>query len=304
MAGVDPGLAQKLRASLNLSQRQVNRLIDAIVREQHLTRQQAAIVLASRRRVNFSRFATEEDLAAIRSAGAFTPPAPTASAAAPAPVFARASRKKPTTKARRVTKERSTSVFVVHGRDAVRDDLFNLLRLLGLDPIEWIVGKRYTKKASPHNADVVEAILDRAAGAVVLFTPEEEVSLKPQYLRSGDSREEKKGDQSRPNVLFEAGMAYAVFRTATVFVRVGNTRQFTDLAGVQIINLTDGNHTGRKQLASALEIAGFPVNDKGEDWLRQGKFELAKSKKPKRKKPGTRKARGAAGSPRLDYLRA
>ena len=207
MPEVNPGLAAKLAAQLQISARHVNRLIDAVVRELHLSRQQAAIVLASRRGVNFSRFAAPEDLAAVRSAGGLVSRAPQAPTTSPS------SPQKGRQRGASVKKEPSNSVFVVHGRDEqVRRDLFELLRNLGLNPIEWNVGKQLTKKASPHNAEVIAAIIHKAAGAVILFVPEEEVSLKRQYWRTDDPLEERlSGEQPRPNVLYEAGMAFAAF---------------------------------------------------------------------------------------------
>lgn len=130
VSDVDPRLAAKLASQLNVTPRQVNRLIDNIVREMHLTRQQAAIVLAGRRDVNFSRFATPEDLAAVRSSGgipaASTSPKATSSRAAA--IFTR-------TKGAKLKKQPGNSVFVVHGRnETARRDLFRLLRDLGLNP--------------------------------------------------------------------------------------------------------------------------------------------------------------------------
>ncbi len=277
MAEVNSKLAAKLQAQLGVSSRHVNRLIDGIVRELHVSRQQAAIVLASRRGVNFSRFAAAEDLAAIRSAGGFA--APPVQTIVTAPSGARTRQPLP-----RVKKAPSNSVFVVHGRNEnARRDLFEFLRNLGLNPIEWNAGKQLTKKASPHNTEVIAAIIQKAAGAVVLFCPEEEVTLKRQYWRADDAAEERRiTEQPRPNVLYEAGMAFAAFPSSTVIVRVGRIRSFTDLAGVQIINLTDGTTAGRQAVATALRTARLPVNTNGQDWLREGGFTLAP---PSRKHP-------------------
>jgi predicted nucleotide-binding protein len=265
---VHPALAAKLASRLNFTPRHINRLISSIASERHLTRQQAAIVLAGQNRVNVSQWSAPEDLAAIRSAGGFNAPVVVASA----PV-APSTRGKSGT---RVKKEPGNSVFVVHGRDeAVRRDLFQFLRDLGLNPIEWNAGKRLTKKASPYNAEVINAIIRKAAGAVVLFCPEEQATLKPQYRRSGDPAEERRtNEQPRPNVLYEAGMAFAAFPASTVVVHVGRIRHFTDLAGVQYINLTGGTSQGRQAVASALQTARLPVDTDGQDWIQEGGFTL------------------------------
>jgi predicted nucleotide-binding protein len=285
MADVHPGLAAKLTSQLHVGPRHVNRLIDGIVKELHLTRQQAAIVLASRRGINFSRFVTPEDLAAVRSSGGLT----NATVAAVSPGIHGnpiAARLRLTARGR---KQPSNSVFVVHGRnESVRRDLFEFLRDLGLNPIEWNVGKQLTRKASPHNAEVIAAILHKAAGALVLFCPEEDALLKREYWRSDDPLEERRTNgQPRPNVLYEAGMAFAAFPTSTVIVRVGQIRSFTDLAGVQIINLTGGTAAGRQTVASALKTAKLPVDTAGQDWIRPGGFALetgTRSRRPKVKR--------------------
>ena len=281
MTDVNAGLAAKLSSQLDVGVRQVNRLIDGIVRELHLTRQQAAIVLASRRGINFSRFVTPEDLAAVRSAGGLSGTPPVA-AVAPA-TSGRATPGKAKTLAK-AKKQPSNSVFVVHGRnERVRRDLFEFLRNLGLNPIEWNVGKQLTRKASPHNGEVIAAIIHKAAGAVVLFCPEETALLKREYWRSDDPLEERRmSEQPRPNVLYEAGMAFAAFPTSTVIVRVGQIRSFTDLAGVQIINLSGGTVTGRQAVASALKTARLPVNTSGQDWISPGGFMLEASTRSRR----------------------
>jgi predicted nucleotide-binding protein len=264
-----PTLAAKLVSQLGVTPRRVNQMIDQIVHELSLTRQQATIVLAKRKGVNFSRFAEPEDLAAVRSAGALAAPPPTTVQVIGSAIRARSTSKKP-------KKEPSNSVFVVHGRnERVRLDLFQFLRDIGLNPIEWNAGKHLTRKASPHNAEVIAAMIQKAAGAVVLFCPEEEVTLKREYWRRDDPIEERrKNEQPRPNVLYEAGMAFSAFPSSTVIVRVGRTRTFTDIAGVQIINLTGGTAQGRQAVVSALKTAKLPVADKGQDWLREGGFEL------------------------------
>ena len=279
MAVINPGLAAKLASTLRVTPRQVNRLIDGIVRELHVTRQQAALVLASRRGVNFSRFATPEDLAAIRSGGAMSSVVGIPRQPVQATVAAK-------TKSGRPTKRPSNSVFVVHGRnERIRRELFQFLRDVGLNPIEWNAGKQLTRKASPHNAEVINAIIRKAAGAVVLFCPEEEVTLKREYWRADDPEEERRTtEQPRPNVLYEAGMALATFPASTVVVRVGRIRSFTDLAGVQIINLTGGSAGGRQAVASALKTAKLPVDTNGQDWLGEGGFMLDETQPARRKR--------------------
>jgi predicted nucleotide-binding protein len=51
--------------------------------------------------------------------------------------------------------------------------------------------------------------------------------------------------QPRPNVLFEAGMAMAHFADRTVLVQVGQSRPFSDIAGVHYIKM-DNTFAKRK----------------------------------------------------------
>ena len=53
-------------------------------------------------------------------------------------------------------------VFVIHGRnEAARKGLFDFLRSIGLDPIEWSEAIRLTGKGSPY----IGQVLDAAFGA-------------------------------------------------------------------------------------------------------------------------------------------
>jgi hypothetical protein len=73
-------------------------------------------------------------------------------------------------------------------------------------------------------------------------------------------------------------MAFAAFPTSTILVRVGRIRSFTDLAGIQIINLTGGTAHRRQEVATALETARLPVDTRGKDWLREGGFTIEELK--------------------------
>lgn len=66
-------------------------------------------------------------------------------------------------------------VMVVHGRDKARHDLFNLLRALGLEPIEWEAAVAATGTTKPYNGQAVDAAFATAQAAVILLAPEEPV---------------------------------------------------------------------------------------------------------------------------------
>ena len=68
MARINPALFERLEQKFGLSRRRVYALIDEKVRATHLPGHLAAIVLASERGINISRFVSSEDLAEIRHA--------------------------------------------------------------------------------------------------------------------------------------------------------------------------------------------------------------------------------------------
>ncbi|MDG4765908.1 nucleotide-binding protein [Solwaraspora sp. WMMD406] len=180
----------------------------------------------------------------------------------------------------------SRGVFVVHGRDGVvRDRMFDFLRSLDLRPLEWESLVAASGSAAPYLADVVGRAVRLAQAAVVLLTPDDEVSLHPSLRTPADSDAEfHRGMQARPNVLLELGMALATYPTRTVVIQVGELRPVADLGGLNFIRLDDGPECRRK-IAVRLKEAGCPVDDRGSDWLAPGRFaDLAAY----RRRPGSR----------------
>jgi predicted nucleotide-binding protein len=85
----------------------------------------------------------------------------------------------------------------------------SFLQALGLVPILWEDAIEETGEGSPHNLDAVTAAMALAQAVVVLFTPDDEARLMPQFS-DGDPGEGELRGQPRPNVLIEAGMAIAL----------------------------------------------------------------------------------------------
>jgi len=274
---VDPAILQKLHTTLGLSPRRIQELIAQIAGERHLTRQQAAIVLASERGVNVARLASPEDLAAIRgtTATSSSMPAPVPPVSVPTGGLQRASRqsgRKNT--AARTSRRRGNSVFVVHGRnEAIRRALFQFLRAVGLNPIEWRKAIELTGKPSPYVGEILDAAFRHAVAVVVLFTPDDEARLKSEFLNRRDRADERElTGQARPNVLFEAGMAFGRNPDATVLVQVGELRSMSDIAGRHIVHLTNAAES-RQELVIKLANAGCNVATEGKtDWLSEGDF--------------------------------
>lgn len=276
MPRIHPKLFERHQDKLGIGPSAVYKLIDKKVHEAHLSRPVAAIAVAAERGINISKYATPGDLAEIRGAGkppanAATPndataPAPRASGAAPT--------RAKTAKAARKSSTSNTSVFVVHGRDTnARDELFKFLRAIGLNPIEWNKAIAMTGEPSPYVGTILEVAFKNAAAIVVLLTADDVAKLKPRFQRATDPTYEKTlTGQARPNVLFEAGMAFGRNDKNTVLIQLGSEmRPFSDIAGRHVVHLS-GTPASRRELATKLKNAGCKVDLDGTDWLLTGNF--------------------------------
>jgi predicted nucleotide-binding protein len=166
-------------------------------------------------------------------------------------------------------------VFVVHGRNTrIKVALFTFLRSLGLQPIEWHEAVDACDSPAPHVSDILTAGFNMAQCAVVLLTGDDEARLHPEFQTPNDAEFERNfTGQPRPNVLFEAGMSWALFPKRTVFVKVGEVRPFSDLSGVHMQDL-DGTLDRRRQLAMRLKKAGCEITnlDTTTAWQYEGDF--------------------------------
>ena len=107
-----------------------------------------------------------------------------------------------------------------------------------------------------------------------MLTGDEEVHLR-EHLRDPNKPDDAQaGFQSRPNVLFEAGLAMGTDAKRTILIQIGDHRPFSDIVGRYILPFR-GTVRDRNNLASRLENAGCPVNRNGQDWLTVGDFEDA-----------------------------
>lgn len=172
-----------------------------------------------------------------------------------------------------VAKESRQTVFVVHGRDALaRQEMFAFLRALGLNPLEWSAAIRMTGKGAPHIGEVLDTAFHRAAAVVVLLTGDDEARLLKKYVTKTDPTLEKVlTSQPRPNVLFEAGLAFGKKPDRTILVQFTEVRPFSDVAGRHIVHFR-GSPSDRNELATRLETAGCAVRREGKDWLTAGNF--------------------------------
>lgn len=165
------------------------------------------------------------------------------------------------------------AVFVVHGRDYVaRKAVFEFLRAIDLRPLEWNEVCQQTGSASPYVFEVLACAFEVAQAIVVILTPDEEATLRSTLCTErGDERTRL---QPRPNVLFEAGMAFMRDRNRTILLSFGSTDMLSDLHGVHALRVTQGGEIElRHQFASRLQTAGCRVSLQGTDWLSAGDFE-------------------------------
>lgn len=166
-------------------------------------------------------------------------------------------------------------VFVVHGRnETARRSLFDFLRAIGLQPIEWSQALQLTGKASPYIGEVLDSAFSIAQAVLVLLTGDDEAKLRYPYLKDDDPDFEKNlTPQARPNVLFEAGMAFGRCSERTILISLGSLRPFSDIAGRHMIRLNNSAQK-RHELALRLQTAGCEVDLTGTDWHSAGNFEI------------------------------
>jgi predicted nucleotide-binding protein len=167
-------------------------------------------------------------------------------------------------------------VFVVHGRDGgARAAMFAFLRSLGLKPLEWTTLVASMPNPAPFIGDVLDEGFRRAKAVVVLFTPDDVARLRDELIGDDEENERACRGQARPNVLFEAGMAFGRRPRQTVLVELGTLRPFSDIAGRHVVRLDD-SVAARQDLALRLKTAGCAVDMSGTDWHTAGDFEEAR----------------------------
>jgi hypothetical protein len=256
-----------LRASIqkkldNVSDRHVNRLIAKIADDEVVSRRAAAMLLARKLGINFSQYATADDRAEMKGHSLTA-----ASMQTPEPAPQPATKPKQPLK---VAPAKNNTCFVVHGRDTkLNEDMFGLLRALGLNPIEWSKAVALTRGNNPDVDKIIAGQMKSVQGIVVMISPDEQAKLKPKFCET--AAEKTLQDQARPNVLFEAGWAFGAYPGKTLLVRVGNTRPISDLGGKHIMKLAD-SAASRKEFAQRLEKMKFKVDTRGTSWLTEFKF--------------------------------
>jgi predicted nucleotide-binding protein len=153
--------------------------------------------------------------------------------------------------------------------------MFDFVRSLGLQPLEWSSAVKATRKGSPYVGEVLDKAFAKASAVIVLMTPDDEARLKRDHWSKGEEPFEKKlAGQARPNVLFEAGIAFGTHQDQTILVEIGRCRPFSDTVGRLVVKMND-SPTKRKDLADRLEAAGCVVDTSTNAWMTAGDFSSA-----------------------------
>ncbi len=122
---------------------------------------------------------------------------------------------------------------------------------------------------------VVQEGLRRAHVALVVFTPDEFVSLAPSLREPFDPHYDAERWQSRPTVSFASGVAVAAAPERTMLVAVGTVTIFPDVYGGDVLRLTNSTKS-RSEFRRLLVEMGCDVAPGSEAWadpIRSGDFE-------------------------------
>jgi predicted nucleotide-binding protein len=273
VAKINQQLIERLGAKLGIGDKAVYARIAKVANEMMLDRHLAALVLAGRHHINTNKYSTPQQRAEIRGVGqgggGRRDPEQFESEVVEMPARRRTGKKaKP---AKKLPKD--NTIFVVHGRDdALRKSMFDFLRALDLNPKEWDHVLREARGNNPFIGNALDEVMEKAQAVVVMFTPDDLVQLKEQFVgRDERNTEGRQQGQARPNVLFEAGLAMGRHAEKTVLVQVGKMKPFSDVAGRHIVKLSETTES-RNDLANRLEKIGCKVDKVGRDWLKAGYF--------------------------------
>ena len=162
-------------------------------------------------------------------------------------------------------------VFVIHGRNVrLRDSMFAFLHALKLEPIEWMQAIAWTRDPSAYVGQILETAFQRAQAAVVLLSGDDEARLRPE-LQNGPNEDGPLRLQPRPNVLFEAGIAFGYMPERTILIDFAPATDFSDIAGRHTVRMNNSAES-RHMLAERLKLSGCVVDTSGGYWLTAGDF--------------------------------
>jgi predicted nucleotide-binding protein len=169
--------------------------------------------------------------------------------------------------------DKSKKVFVVRGRNRKsRDALFEFLHSIKLEPFEFAEVVPETRKGTLYIGEVLQKAFSLAQVIIVLMTPDDEARLREHFREPDEKHYEKElTPQARPNILFEAGMAFGINPDRTILIELGKLRPFSDITGRHLVKLDDTIEK-RQDLANRLNSLGCPVSLEEKNWHTAGKF--------------------------------
>lgn len=117
-------------------------------------------------------------------------------------------------------------MFVVHGRTmAIRSNMVNLLRTWKSQPMEWEEIVTLTSRTAPSTLDTVQTGVQHCNAVLILLTPIDLAQLSPYFKPNSSEFDESSWSyQPRPNMLFEAGMAFALRQDRTILINFHGRR--------------------------------------------------------------------------------
>ncbi|PDT88771.1 hypothetical protein CO669_18595 [Bradyrhizobium sp. Y36] len=127
--------------------------------------------------------------------------------------------------------------------------------------------------------------MDQAQAVLVMFSPDDLVQLRPQFVaRHEKSTEGKPQGQARPNVLFEAGLAMGRHAEKTLLVEIGSVKHFSDIGGRHMLRF-NGSTASRHNLVGRLQMLRCDLDVDGrQDWLDVGDFAPTAGRPAKKKR--------------------
>ena len=130
-------------------------------------------------------------------------------------------------------------VFIIFGRDEdAHRELVRFLQAIGLQELSFETVAS-ALGPNPFIADIVVKGIEMADAVIALFTPDEQAVLyDPRTGRCLGDRHDDSRWQARPNVIFEAGVAFGTKKSEVVLAVLGaDVRLFSDIGGVHFVRL-------------------------------------------------------------------
>jgi predicted nucleotide-binding protein len=155
-------------------------------------------------------------------------------------------------------------VFLIQGRNSKLIGKMNhFLESLGLQVMDWHEAMELTGERSPYVGIVIKEAFAAAQAIVVLMSPDDEVRLKQEFWHQDEKEHEKiMQGQSRPNVIFEFGMALGLHPEKTILVEVDGLKAFSDKTGRHVVQLSGSEW--KNDLAKKLKAAGCELKQGSE----------------------------------------